>query len=139
MSEPVKNPYLPEGKKISFYDTLNDFKEIPNLDVYVTGSNSKMLSSDILTEFRGRCDEIRIHPLTFSEIYSAVEGNKKEIFEQYAFYGGMPLVLGQKDDGAKMAYLSSLFSEVYLKDIIERKKVEYPEELAQIQICSAHP
>lgn len=139
MSEPVKNPYLPEGKKISFYDTLNDFKEIPNLDVYVTGSNSKMLSSDILTEFRGRGDEIRIHPLTFSEIYSAVGGNKKEIFEQYAFYGGMPLVLGQKDDGAKMAYLSSLFSEVYLKDIIERKKIEYPEELAQILdlLCSS--
>lgn len=139
MSEPVKNPYLPDGKKITFYDTLNDFKEIPNLDVYVTGSNSKMLSSDILTEFRGRSDEIRIHPLTFFEFYSAIGGDKKDAFEQYAFYGGMPLVLGQKDDGSKIVYLSSLFSEVYLKDIIERKKIEHPEELAQILdlLCSS--
>ena len=139
MSEPVKNPYLPEGKRITFYDTLNEFKGIPNLDVYVTGSNSKMLSSDILTEFRGRGDEIRIHPLSFSEFYSAVGGDKKDAFDQYAFFGGMPLVLNQKDDGAKMAYLNSLFSELYLKDISERKKIEYPEELAQILdlLCSA--
>ena len=139
MSEPVKNPYLPDGKKITFYDTLNEFKEIPNLDVYVTGSNSKMLSTDILTEFRGRGDEIRIHPLTFAEFYSAVGGDKKDAFDQYAFFGGMPLILNQKDDGAKMAYLDSLFSELYLKDIAERKKIEYPEELAQILdlLCSA--
>ena len=111
MSEPVKNPYLPDGKKITFYDALNEFKEIPNLDVYVIGSNSKMLSTDILTEFRGRGDEIRIHPLTFAEFYSAVGGGKKDAFDQYAFFGGMPLILNQKDDGAKMAYLDSLFSE----------------------------
>ncbi len=139
MCEPVKNPYLPEGKKITFYDTLNDFKTISNLDVYVTGSNSKMLSTDILTEFRGRGDEIRIHPLSFSEFYSAVGGDKKDAFEQYSYYGGMPLVLNQKDDGAKAVYLSSLFSEVYLKDIVERKKIEYPDELSQILdlLCSS--
>ena len=138
MSEPVRNPYLPEGKKITFYDMLNDFKEMPNLDVYVTGSNSRMLSSDILTEFRGRSDEIRLHPLTFAEFYSAVGGDSRTAFEQYAFFGGMPLVLGQKDDGAKMAYLQSLFSELYLKDIIERRRIEYPEELAQLLdlLCS---
>lgn len=139
MSEPVKNPYLPEGKKITFYDTLNELKEMPNLDVYVTGSNSQMLSSDILTEFRGRGDEIRIHPLSFAEFYAAVGGDQRAAFEQYAFYGGMPLVLGYKDDGAKMDYLQSLFSELFLKDIIERKNIEYPEELAQVLdlLCSS--
>ena len=139
MSEPVKNPYLPDGKKITFYDTLNDFKAMQNLDVYVTGSNSKMLSTDILTEFRGRGDEIRIHPLSFAEFYSAIGGDKQEAFKQYAYYGGMPLVLMQKDDGEKSAYLTSLFSEVYLKDIIERKKIEYPDELSQILdlLCSS--
>ncbi len=139
MSEPVKNPYLPDGKKITFYDALNEFKEMSNLDVYVTGSNSQMLSSDILTEFRGRGDEIQLHPLTFSEFYSALGGDKKTAFEQYAFYGGMPLVLAQKEDGAKMSYLKSLFSELYLKDIIERKKIEYPEELEQVLdlLCSS--
>ena len=139
MCAPVKNPYLPDGGKITFYDTLNEFKAIPNLDVYVTGSNSRMLSSDVLTEFRGRGDEIMIHPLTFAEFYSAVGGDRQAAFEQYAFFGGMPLVLSQPDDGAKTAYLESLFSELYLKDISERKKIEYPEELAQLVdlLCSS--
>lgn len=122
MSDEVPNPYNPEGKKISFYDALNDLRSIPNLDVYVTGSNSKMLSSDILTEFRGRSDEIRVHPLSFLEYYSAVGGDKNEAFDDYAFYGGMPLILSRPNDGAKMNYLKSLFSEVYIKDIVERKK-----------------
>ena len=139
MCESVKNPYLPDGKKITFYDTLNEFKEISNLDVYVTGSNSKMLSTDILTEFRGRGDEIRVHPLSFAEFYTAVGGDAKSAFNQYAFFGGMPLVLNQKEDGAKMAYLNSLFDELYLKDIAERKKIEHPEELSQILdlLCSS--
>ena len=72
MSDEVANPYNPDGKKITFYDALNDLRGLSNLDVYVTGSNSKMLSSDILTEFRGRSDEIRVHPLSFAEYYSAV-------------------------------------------------------------------
>jgi len=139
MSEPVKNPYLPGAKKVTFYDALNEFREIPNLDVYVTGSNSKMLSSDILTEFRGRGDEIRIHPLTFSEFYSVAGGDREKAFEQYAFYGGMPLAVSQKDDASRMAYLESLFSELYLKDIVERKHIEHPEELSQILdlLCSS--
>ncbi len=139
MSEPVKNPYLPDGKKITFYDALNDLREMENLDVYVTGSNSKMLSSDILTEFRGRSDEIRVHPFTFSEFYSAVGGDKNEAFDQYSFYGGMPLVLSKRDDASKMSYLESLFNEVYLKDIKERKKIEYVDELGQVLdlLCSS--
>ena len=124
MSDEVPNPYNPAGKAITFYDALNDLNSLSNLDIYVTGSNSKMLSSDILTEFRGRSDEIRVHPLSFSEYYAAVGGDKEEAFEEYAFYGGMPLILSRPDDTAKMNYLKSLFSEVYLKDIVERKKVK---------------
>ena len=141
MSDEVPNPYNPEGKKISFYDALNDLRSIPNLDVYVTGSNSKMLSSDILTEFRGRSDEIRVHPLSFSEYYSAVGGDKNEAFDDYAFYGGMPLILSRPNDSAKMNYLKSLFSEVYIKDIVERKKIERQDILEQILdlLCSCAP
>ena len=139
MSDEVPNPYNLEGKKISFYDALNDLRSIPNLDVYVTGSNSKMLSSDILTEFRGRSDEVRVHPLSFSEYYSAVGGDKNEAFDDYAFYGGMPLILSRPNELAKMNYLKSLFSEVYIKDIVERKKIERQDILEQILdlLCSS--
>ncbi|MDO4766442.1 MAG: ATP-binding protein [Eubacteriales bacterium] len=139
MSDQVENPYSPNGNKITFYDALNDLRSLPNLDVYVTGSNSKMLSSDILTEFRGRSDEIRVHPLSFSEYYSAVGGDKNEAFDDYAFYGGMPLVLSRPNDTAKMNYLKSLFTEVYLKDIVERKKIERQDVLEQILdlLCSS--
>ncbi len=130
MSDTVDNPYNPSGKKITFYDILNGLNALENLDIYVTGSNSKMLSSDILTEFRGRSDEIRVHPLSFAEYYSAVGSDKRDAFDEYAFYGGMPLVLSRPDDAAKMKYLSSLFAEVYLKDIVDRKKVEREDVLA---------
>ena len=139
MSDEVPNPYNAAGKKITFYDALNDLRSLPNLDVYVTGSNSKMLSSDILTEFRGRSDEIHVHPLSFAEYYSAVGGDKNEAFDDYAFYGGMPLILSRPDDGAKMNYLKSLFSEVYIKDIVERKKIERQDVLEQLidLLCSS--
>ncbi|MCR5478865.1 MAG: ATP-binding protein [Ruminococcus sp.] len=139
MSDKVKNPYNPDGKKITFYDALNDLRSLPNLDVYVTGSNSKMLSKDILTEFRGRSDEIQVHPLSFAEYYSAVGGDKEDAFEDYAFYGGMPLVLSRPNDTAKANYLSSLFSEVYIKDIVERKKIERKDILGLLLdlLCSS--
>ena len=130
MSDDVPNPYNPGGRKITFYDALNDLNSLPNLDVYVTGSNSRMLSGDILTEFRGRGDEIRVRPLNFREYYAAVGGDKEEAFENYAFFGGMPLILSRPDDTAKMDYLKSLFSEVYLKDIVERKKVRREDVLS---------
>ena len=76
MSDQVPNPYNAQGMKITFYDALNDLKSLPNIDIYVTGSNLKMLSSDILTEFRGRSDEIRVHPLSFAEYYSATGGGQ---------------------------------------------------------------
>lgn len=139
MSDEVPNPYNPDGKKITFYDALNDLRNIPNLDVYVTGSNSKMLSSDILTEFRGRSDEIRVHPLNFSEYYSAVGGDKGEAFDNYSFFGGMPLIISRPDDTARMNYLKSLYTEVYFKDIIERKKITRPDVLESTMdlLCSS--
>ncbi len=139
MSDEVPNPYNPNGRHITFYDALNDLNSLPNLDIYVTGSNSRMLSSDILTEFRGRSDEIRVHPLSFSEYYAAVGGDKAEAFEEYAFYGGMPLILSRPDEPAKMDYLKSLFSEVYMKDIAERKRVKREDVLSAILdlLCSS--
>lgn len=139
MSDEVANPYNPDGKKITFYDALNDLKTLSNLDIYVTGSNSKMLSSDILTEFRGRSDEIRVHPLSFAEYYSASGGDKADAFADYAFYGGMPLILSRPTEAAKMNYLQSLVSEVYLKDIVERKKIKREDVLASILdlLCSS--
>ena len=139
MSDEVPNPYNPDGRRITFYDALNDLKSLENLDIYVTGSNSKLLSSDILTEFRGRSDEIRVHPLSFSEYYSAVGGDKQDAFDNYAFFGGMPLVLSRPNDAEKMNYLKSLFSEVYLKDIVERKRIQREDVLSATLdlICSS--
>ena len=139
LSDEVPNPYNRDGKKITFYDALNDLRSLSNLDIYVTGSNSKMLSSDILTEFRGRSDEIRVHPLSFSEYYSAVGGDKYEAFDNYAFFGGMPFVLSRPNDAAKMTYLQSLFAETYLKDIIERKKIKRKDILDAVLdlLCSS--
>ncbi len=139
MSDEVNNPYNPDGKKITFYDALNDLRELDNLDIYVTGSNSKMLSSDILTEFRGRSDEIRVHPLSFAEYFSAVSGDKDDAFDEYAFYGGMPFVLSRPNDTAKMKYLESLFNEVYIKDIVERMGIKHEDVLKQVLdlICSS--
>ena len=139
MSDEIPNPYNPNGKSITFYDALNDLKSLSNLDIYVTGSNSRMLSSDILTEFRGRSDEIRVHPLSFAEYYAYVGGDKADAFDMYAFYGGLPLILSRPDDTAKMNYLKALFSEVYLKDIVERKKIKREDVLSSILdfLCSS--
>ena len=116
----VDNPYLP-GTKVGFVDALLGFMKIPNVDVYVTGSNSKMLSSDLVTEFRGRGDEIRIHPLTFKEYYESLSSDERnKAFENYMIYGGMPQVCSFKDDDRKVDYLKSLFLNVYIKDVIDR-------------------
>lgn len=139
MSDKVPNPYNSDGKKITFYDALNDLRSLTNLDIYVSGSNSMMLSTDVLTEFRGRSDEIRVHPLSFSEYYSAVGGEKNAAFDEYSFYGGMPLVLSRPNKTAKMNYLKSLLSEVYIKDIVERKGIERQDILEQVLdlLCSS--
>lgn len=139
MSDVVANPYNPDGAKISFYDALNDLNSIANLDIYVTGSNSKLLSSDILTQFRGRSEEVRVHPLSFSEYFSAVGGDSLVAFNDYLVYGGMPLIISRPNDAAKMHYLKSLFSEVYIKDIVERRKIERQDVLEHIidLLCSS--
>lgn len=116
---------LDEIQKVEdFESVLNGFLHIRNLDVYVTGSNSKFLSSDIITEFRGRGDEVRIHPLSFSEFYSASNGTKEEAWEQYVVYGGLPRILSFKNEVEKSEYLKNLFEKTYLDDIVERNNVQ---------------
>lgn len=116
---------LDEIQKVEdFESVLNGFLHIRNLDVYVTGSNSKFLSSDIITEFRGRGDEVRIHPLSFSEFYSTFNGTKEEAWEQYVVYGGLPRILSFKNEVEKSEYLKNLFEKTYLDDIVERNNVQ---------------
>ena len=115
---------LDEIQKVEdFESVLNGFLHIKNVDVYVTGSNSKFLSSDIVTEFRGRGDEIRIYPLTFSEFLEAFNGSKEEAWNSYIMFGGLPLILDQKTDEQKRNYLISLFNTTYLKDTIEKNNI----------------
>ncbi len=115
-----------------FEDVLNGFLHIENLDVYVTGSNSRFLSSDIVTEFRGRGDEVRVHPLTFSEYHHAKGGAWDDNWNDYMTFGGMPYVALLQDDRDKTAYLDRLFSETYLRDIVERNGVQHEGELADL-------
>lgn len=120
----IQNPYV-EGveDKIGFVDVVLGLMKHENIDVYVTGSNSKMLSSDILTEFRGRGDEIRVSPLSFEEFYYAYEGDKRDAWQEYYTYGGLPLVMKKKGHEEKAKYLESLFGKIYIGDIIERNKI----------------
>lgn len=116
---------IDEIQKVKNFEALlNGLLHKRNLDVYVTGSNSKFLSSDIITEFRGRGDEIRIFPLSFSEFYHAYEGDKNKAWNEYLIYGGMPLILNQKTDEQKSKYLISLFEMTYKKDIVERNGID---------------
>ncbi len=116
---------LDEVQKVDdFESVLNGFLHIRNLDVYVTGSNSEFLSSDIVSEFRGRGDEIRVFPLSFSEFASAFYGSEEKAWQQYVTYGGMPRVLFCANESEKSIYLKQLFEKTYLSDIIERNKVQ---------------
>lgn len=126
-------------ESIALYDVLNGLLHLKNVDIYVTGSNSKMLSTDVLTAFRGRGDVVEVYPLSFKEYYDYIGGDKSDAFEEYALYGGMPLVLRKKTDEEKFKYLESLFQEVYFKDISERYKIEYPDVLAELteDLCSS--
>ena len=130
---------LKDPESIRLYNVLNGLMRLRNVDIYVTGSNSKMLTKDVLTVFRGRGDEVRVYPVSFREYYAAVGGDKAEAYEEYALYGGMPLVLSRKTDADKMAYLQSLFTEVYFKDITERYDITLPDVLAELtdDLCSS--
>ena len=120
------------GIEISIYDMLNELRAYKNLDVYVTGSNSKGLSKDIATEFRGRATQIHVFPLSFEEFYSHTGGNEGEALNAYMLYGGMPRLLTLTDEKDKKDYLSSLYSELYIKDIVERNGIEREDILNDI-------
>lgn len=118
--------------EVTIYDMLNELKSYKNLDVYVTGSNSKMLSSDIATEFRGRATQIRIYPLSFEEFYSYKGGDEKKALDEYMLYGGLPRVTQIDDENDKKSYLTSLYGELYIKDIVERNGIEREDVLEDI-------
>lgn len=118
--------------EVSIYDMLNELKAYKNLDVYVTGSNSKGLSKDIATEFRGRACQIHVFPLSFEEFYSHVGGDERKALDTYMLYGGMPRLLSLTDEKDKKDYLSTLYTELYIKDIVERNKIEHEDILNDI-------
>ena len=120
------------GIEVSIYDMLNELKAYKNLDVYVTGSNSKGLSKDIATEFRGRATQIHVFPLSFEEFYFHVGGDERKALDTYMLYGGMPRLLALTDEKDKKDYLSSLYSELYVKDIVERNGIEREDILNDI-------
>lgn len=120
------------GIEVSIYDMLNELKAYKNLDVYVTGSNSKGLSKDIATEFRGRATQIHVFPLSFDEFYSHAGGDERKALDTYMLYGGMPRLLALTDEKDKKDYLSSLYSELYIKDIVERNGIEREDILNNI-------
>lgn len=115
-----------------FTDVLNSLLHIRNADVYVTGSNSKFLSKDVVTEFRGRGDEIHLLPLSFAELYNSLGGDKLELWKSYYTYGGLPGILELDGEKKKAAYLRSLHETVYLKDIIERNNLKNSEEFMEL-------
>ncbi len=112
-----------------FEEVLNSLLRMSNIDVYVTGSNSKFLSSDIVTEFRGRGDEIRIYPLSFAEFYSVYDGDYDDAWDEYMTYGGLPQLVEFRSERQKAEYLKNIFANVYLKDVIERNKIQNVDEI----------
>ena len=139
-SVPVPNPDLPAAvqskeNQITFYDTILGLME--ECDVYVTGSNSEMLSSDILTNFRGRGDEVRVYPLSYAEFDAAYPGDKASSWRDYLYYGGMPLILSLDDTREKGMYLKELFEKTYTDDIIERHHIKSRDDLGRVVDCLA--
>lgn len=118
--EEMKNPDVP----IRLYGALNSLLRKKNVDVYITGSNSKFLSSDIMTEFRGRGDEIHVSPLSFSEFYPASGKDKMDAWNEYLYFGGLPHILSEPDNESKSNYLKRLNKEIYLKDLCERYDIK---------------
>ena len=112
-----------------FEEVLNSLLRIGNIDVYVTGSNSKFLSSDIVTEFRGRGDEIRIYPLSFAEFYAVFDGDFEDAWEEYMIYGGLPQVVKFSVERQKAEYLKNIFNNVYIKDVVERNRIQNVDEI----------
>lgn len=130
---------LENPEEIKLYNVLNGLMRLRNVDIYVTGSNSKLLSQDVMTAFRGRGDQVQIFPLSFKEYYDFLGGDKSEAYEDYALYGGMPQLISFKRDEEKVRYLKNLFSEVYFKDISEQYVVKLPDVLTELtdDLCSS--
>ncbi|MBR2576414.1 MAG: ATP-binding protein [Firmicutes bacterium] len=129
----IQNPYIDDpAAKITFVDVVLGFMKMPNVDVYVTGSNSKMLSSDILTQFRDRADEIRVFPLSYAEFYEIYQGDKRGAWQDYYTYGGMPVTLSLETHEEKSRYLRNLFDQTYIKDILERHRIKNDTEVLEI-------
>ena len=129
----IQNPYVPDPEaKISFIDVVLGFMQMKNSDVYITGSNSKMLSSDILTQFRDRGDEIRVYPISFAEFYASYEGDKRGAWQDYYTYGGMPFALSMSTHEEKSQYLMDLFKRTYIKDVLERHEIKNDTEVLDI-------
>ena len=125
----IQNPYIDDPTAtIGFVDVLLGLMNIENVDLYVTGSNSKMLSSDILTEFKDRGDEIKVNPLTFKEFYEAYDGERRDAWRDYFTYGGMPAILLKKTHEEKSKYLKDLFTKTYITDVIERHQIRNDKE-----------
>ncbi|WP_320121553.1 ATP-binding protein [uncultured Sphaerochaeta sp.] len=128
----IQNPYVEDAtSKLTFIDVVLGLMKIKNADVYVTGSNSRMLSTDILTQFRDRGDEIRVYPLSFAEFYEGYEGDKRDAWLDYYTYGGMPVVLSLSSHEEKSRYLRDLFTRTYLKDVIERHAIQNDSEVLE--------
>ena len=129
----IQNPYLPDNpnERIGFVDVLLGLKNLPNIDLYVTGSNSRMLSVDILTEFKDRGEEIRVNPLTFDEFMSAYQGDSRMAWTEFMIYGGMPFVLSKEEHADKAAYLTGLFERTYISDVIERNNLKGDKEVLE--------
>lgn len=115
-----------------FEEVLNGLLRMDNIDIYVTGSNSRFLSSDIITEFRGRGDEIRVYPLSFAEFYSVFHGEYDDAWNDYMIYGGLPQVAGFQTERQKAEYLKNIFTNVYLKDVVERNGIQSPDGLGTL-------
>ncbi len=129
----IRNPYVEDPKeKLTFIDVVLGLMKLPNADIYVTGSNSKMLSSDVLTQFRDRGDEIRVNPLSFSEVYEHYRGDRRGAWRDYYTYGGMPLVWSMETHEEKSRYLKELFERTYVKDVLERYQVKNDAEVLEI-------
>ena len=126
VDETIVAPEDRDSLYMTFYEVLNGLQRHDNIDIYVTGSNSKMLSDNVLTIFRGRGDEVRIHPFSFAEYYGCVGGDKTTAFQDYMAFGGMPLSVMQEDEQERRDYLVHLFSTVYVKDLLEHNDIELP-------------
>ncbi len=129
----IQNPFVDDpNEKLNFIDVVLGLMKLPNVDLYVTGSNSKMLSSDILTQFRDRGDEIRVNPLSFAEVYENYSADKRGAWRDYYTYGGMPLVWLSETHEERSRYLRDLFTRTYMKDILERHQIKNDTEVLDI-------